>query len=229
VFQRSLFPPEHGETEGLRIDARCIPCVELGGDFFDYAAAGPGQAALLIADVSGHGASAAMLTAMVKAAFRASSADGYEPLCVLERMHAGIRAFGYEKFLSAICLRISRQASRLDYANAGHPPGLVWGGARAIETLAVTGPIVSPALERAGWERASVAFGPGDGLLLFTDGVTEARGGEEFFGAERIRSVVERHPAGGRELLDRLLAALDAFTAGRPASDDVSLLVAGSS
>src|SRR5712691_1003093 len=69
AFQKSLLPAEEARVEGIAVCARYVPCSELGGDFFDYAAAGKGRATVLVADVSGHGAAAAMLTGIVKAAF----------------------------------------------------------------------------------------------------------------------------------------------------------------
>src|SRR5262245_26218381 len=68
AFQQALLPPRRGEVGGMSIFARCVPCSELAGDFYDYASAGAREATLLVADVSGHGASAAMLTGIVKSA-----------------------------------------------------------------------------------------------------------------------------------------------------------------
>ena len=85
-FQLSLLPPPHFELAGLSIDARYLACTELAGDIYDYVAADDGAVALLIADVVGHGTSAAMMTGVVKAAFRASHVDDFEPRAVVERV-----------------------------------------------------------------------------------------------------------------------------------------------
>ena len=81
AFQQSLLPDREAVVNRLAICCRYTPCSGLGGDLYDYAAAGSGQTALLIADVSGHGVSAAMLTGIVKSAFQASHVDGFEPAC----------------------------------------------------------------------------------------------------------------------------------------------------
>ena len=78
---------------------------------------------ILVADVSGHGASAAMLTGIVKSAFHSASSDNYEPASVVERVANGIRAFGHHHFITLICARV-RNGS-LDFVNAGHPPGIL--------------------------------------------------------------------------------------------------------
>jgi sigma-B regulation protein RsbU (phosphoserine phosphatase) len=74
-----MLPPPGATVEGIGIAARYVACSELCGDIFDYASAGPGRAAVLVADVSGHGTSAALLTSVVKSAFRSAAVDHYEP------------------------------------------------------------------------------------------------------------------------------------------------------
>src|SRR5262249_14836507 len=77
AFQQSLLPPERCQLGRVSVFAQYVPCSELAGDFYDYVAAGP-DAVLLVADVSGHGASAAMLTGIVKSGFHSAGADNYE-------------------------------------------------------------------------------------------------------------------------------------------------------
>ena len=86
AFQQSLLPEREKVVNGLAICCRYTPCARLGGDLYDYAAVESGETALLIADVSGHGVSAAMLTGVVKSAFHASRADGFDPLAVVHRV-----------------------------------------------------------------------------------------------------------------------------------------------
>ena len=106
-FQISLLPPPHFELAGLSIDARYLACTELAGDIYDYVEAKDGAVALLIADVVGHGTSAAMMTAVVKAAFRASHVDDYEPRAVVERISEGIRDFDASRFVTLCCARVN--------------------------------------------------------------------------------------------------------------------------
>jgi sigma-B regulation protein RsbU (phosphoserine phosphatase) len=92
AFQQSLLPQPEAVINGLSICCRYTPCERLGGDLYDYLDAGNGRTALLIADVSGHGVSAAMLTGVVKSAFRAAGAEGYDPHAVVRRVWSGLTA-----------------------------------------------------------------------------------------------------------------------------------------
>src|SRR5262249_50768640 len=104
AFQQSLLPPAAAELNGLAICCRYAPFSGLGGDLYDYAPAGDGRTALLIADVSGHGASAAMLTGVVKSAFQASHADGFDPLSVVHRTWTGLAPFSPERFVTLVAM-----------------------------------------------------------------------------------------------------------------------------
>ena len=107
-----MLPPPHFDRAGLSIDARYLACTELAGDIYDYVTAPDGTVALLIADVVGHGTSAAMMTAVVKAAFRASHGDGFEPRAVVERVQEGIRDFDAGSFRHPLlCAWIQRARS----------------------------------------------------------------------------------------------------------------------
>src|SRR5262249_22713543 len=93
VFQQSLLPEREARVNGVSICCRYTPCSALGGDLYDYADAGAGRTAVLIADVSGHGVSAAMLTGIVKSAFHLAHVDGFEPDAVVRRVSTGLAAF----------------------------------------------------------------------------------------------------------------------------------------
>jgi sigma-B regulation protein RsbU (phosphoserine phosphatase) len=183
--------------------------------------------ALLVADVVGHGASAAMLTAVVRSAFHASHTEGYDPQAVVRRVSESIAAFEPDRIVTLLCVRISRRDHRLEYVNAGHAGGLVAVPGEEPVALTSTGPLLSAALPDLGWELRELDWGPDHRLLLYTDGITEATDGdEEQFGEARIRALVGRRPGKGRGLLDGILAAVDEFTRGHPADDDQTLLTA---
>ena len=105
-----------------------------------------GRPRLLIADVSGHGVSAAMLTGIVKSAFHASHVDGFEPMAVVQRVSMGLAAFSPDRFVTLVAALISPDERQLRYVNAGHPPIVLWGSGREPLWLASTGPLVSPVL-----------------------------------------------------------------------------------
>jgi sigma-B regulation protein RsbU (phosphoserine phosphatase) len=226
AFQQGLLPVADMVIGQLAVSTRYVSCTELGGDLCDYVSIAPGRVALLVADVMGHGVSAAMLTGVVKSAFRASNADDYEPAAVVRRLWTNMAAFGSERFVTLIAAVVSLDEGRLDYVNAGHPPGLLFAGERAVLRLTGTGPLVSPAFRECTWEQRSVPFPVGGQLLLYTDGVSDALAGEDDLGEEAILAVTREHGGGGASLLDAILARVRERSGGRPQPDDLTLLTA---
>src|SRR4051794_12437489 len=167
TFQQSMLPPSQASVEGIDIAARYVACSELCGDIFDYAPAGAGRAAVLVADVSGHGTPAALLTAVVKSAFRSAVADDYEPRAVVARVVEGIRTFSDRRFVTLISAKIDRKRGELRLVNGGHPPSVL---RRAKDGQLVmtepTGPMISPAFVGETWEQVTVPMAAGDDLLL---------------------------------------------------------------
>ena len=183
-----------------------------------------GAVALLIADVVGHGTSAAMMTAVVKAAFRASHVDDFEPRAVVERISEGIRDFDASRFVTLCCARVNPGRRELTYVNAGHPQPIVRTSSATPLLLEPTAPLLTSALRDLPCEQATVEFGPGDSILFYTDGVTEASGASGMFGMERLISMMMRGDRRGADLLDDILREVAAFTGSANHQDDVTLL-----
>ena len=203
-----------------------MACNELAGDIYDYVEAGDGGAAVLIADVVGHGTSAAMMTGVVKAAFRAAHVDDFEPMAVVERVKDGIRDFDPGRFVTLCCARFDLGTRRLVYASAGHPPLIVRRHRGDPVVLDSTGPLISSALLDIPCESATLELDEHDCLLFYTDGVIEASGPEGSFGQDRVVSLLADSGHRGPQLLDRVLSAVDEFSAGREVQDDITLLAA---
>ena len=155
-FQLSLLPPTGMELPGLSIAARYLACNELAGDIYDYVEAGDGAVAVRRV---GHGTSAAMMTGVVKAVFRASHVDGFEPMAVVDRVKEGIRDFDPSRFVSLCCARIDPRRDELRYVNAGHPELIIRSGAARPILLDSTGPILSSALFDIPCEQATAGAG----------------------------------------------------------------------
>ena len=225
AFQQGLLPDREAIVHRLAISCRYTPWSGLGGDLYDYARANGGQTALLIADVCGHGASAAMLTGIVKSAFHASHADGYDPLAVVNRVWGALTAFGPERFVTLFTALIAPDGRRLRYVNAGHPPGVLWGPVRDAVWLKSTGPLVSPVLPACRWEAPVIAIDDGDQLLLYTDGVSEILADPDGFVETRFKSIIDR-TSGGAALLDAFLVDVQRELGGRELPDDLTLMTA---
>ena len=223
AFQQSLLPEQSATVNRVAVCCRYAPCSALGGDLYDYAATA-GRTALLIADVSGHGVSAAMLTGIVKSAFHASHVDGFEPCAVVQRVWTGIAAFSPDRFVTLVAALVSPDERQMRYVNAGHPPIVVWGANRTLLWLDSTGPLVSPILTSPTWDARAVQIEANDHLLLYTDGVSDPLADENGHAEERLTHAIERASSGGSLLLDAILEDVRRELAGQPQEDDQTLV-----
>jgi phosphoserine phosphatase RsbU/P len=236
VFQLSLLPERSASRGGLEVALLYEPCSELCGDYCDYVLRDGEPGALIVADVAGHGAPAAMFAGMIKQAFRGAEAESYAPGVILQRILTASRIFGDSKHLTAMCVRIQPGSKTLEYVNAGHPPGLLLRKDGTMACLESSAPLIHPSLPEWSWEQRVTGIGKGDQLLLYTDGLLEALSvsGEEF-GLERLERTLHRLTGGtarpeadGSSLLRGIREELSAFTEGRPLADDLTLLLARS-
>lgn len=220
-FQLGLLP-ERSVTRGpLRLEADYVPCSELGGDFFDHARLPDGGLALLVADVSGHGVSAAMLTALVKSAFHDAGDDAHAPLAVVARVVGSLRSFDEARFVTLFVGRLTADGD-LEYVNAGHPAPLLGRPGASPRLLRATGALISPAFPDLEWGLARARLEPGERLLAYTDGIVEARSVHgELFGDERLLRQFTIPNVG---ICGRVRAAVTEHVGGRPLDDDLTLL-----
>jgi sigma-B regulation protein RsbU (phosphoserine phosphatase) len=223
-FQLSLLPPPEFELPGLSISARYVACHELAGDIYDYVATDDGGVALLIADVVGHGTSAAMMTGLVQAAFRASHVDNFEPLAVIARIREGMRDFDGSRFVTLCSGRVDADRRELIYVNAGHPAPIARTHSAEPLLLEPTGPLLSSALNDLACDQATLSLESVGSLLFYTDGVTEAHGPGGIFGQERLIAALLHGDRRGPELLDGLLAEATAFSGSGKNQDDITMV-----
>src|SRR5205085_4758189 len=146
VFQRSLLPDRTASLNGFEIAFLYEPCDELGGDFCDYVLRDRSPGAILVSDVSGHGASSAMITGMVKQAFHAAIKEDFAPTAVLERIADASRLFTDGKSVTAAAVRFRPESAEIEYASGGHPPALLLRHDGPIVPLDSSGPMIHPAL-----------------------------------------------------------------------------------
>jgi len=228
-IQASILPAEVPRLPGLEVAVRYVPAAEVAGDYYDFLPAGDGLG-LLVADVSGHGVPAALIAAMVKIAVGAQAAEAASPARLLTGMSRIFYGKLKNQFITAAYLYADPRAGRFTYASAGHPPPLHW---QAAETRVVElrqGGLVLGRLARAEYREAEVPMAPGDRVLLFTDGIPEARNrAGEALGDERLRAFLAGH-AGLRSeaLATALLARIVEWTGRREGfEDDLTLIVLG--
>ncbi|HXV20677.1 MAG TPA: SpoIIE family protein phosphatase [Desulfuromonadales bacterium] len=228
-IQLGLLPSRVPEIPGVAMAGICVPAREVGGDYYDFLPIGTQSVDLVIADVSGHNVGAAIIMTEVRTFIRSQAQQ-------LPGAGAALRAidgFLYEDlgraelFITMAYLRYDAATRQLSFACAGHPPPLILrAGPGRCEYIDAEGLILG-VKRNVVFEEKQVLLHPGDILLLYTDGITEAENGEgEFFGEGRLCSLVQelRHlsPAG---LLEELLYQVRLFAGGRSFTDDVTLVV----
>jgi serine phosphatase RsbU (regulator of sigma subunit) len=232
--QQSLLPRNLPVVAGYEFAMLSRPCVETSGDYLDVIPLGADRIALVMGDVAGHGLGAAMFMTATHAILRTllPGRDG------LAGAFAGANAYlcrtlAADQFMSLFVGVLDVPARTLLWASAGHNPPLLRRRDGSVEELGKTGPVFGFHEDHAYGLAAPVPFGPGDALLLDTDGLFEARGERdgEPWGEERLRDALCAHVAAGRssrEVLDGVMQDLLAYVGSRPFADDVTgLLVRG--
>jgi sigma-B regulation protein RsbU (phosphoserine phosphatase) len=228
-IQRQLLPSTLPQFDGWELASSWQPALGVGGDCFDALALGPTRLGLCIADVVGKGIPAALLMSNLQAAVRAFATETTDPqeLCAqVNRILCGHIAEG--RFISFWYCVIDTDTGDLTYSNAGHYPPVLARVDGAAERLS-TGGAVLGVFPDSHYEQHRVSLAAGDRLVLFTDGITEARAvdrtTDEEFGEERLVQLTLEHRACSAPALQaRLTEAVASFTGGR-FDDDATLIV----
>ena len=233
TLQAALLPSDLPVVPGLRIAARYrAPTAEradihVGGDLYDVVPS-PDGCGVVVADVCGKGAEAAALTALIRHTVRAEIDHGLGPAAVLERLNrAMLRASGDRpgRFATVAHARLTPTPTGVSVrlASAGHPPPLVVRDGEATPVSA-TGTLLGVYPDVILTE-VTFDLNRGETMVLYTDGVTEARGAGELYGVDRLAHAVVAVPGGAADkIADQLLADVDAFQCGQQL-DDIAILV----
>jgi PAS domain S-box-containing protein len=199
----------------------------VGGDFYDLFALEEGRVGLLVGDVAGHGIQAATTASLVRETVRAYALDEADPAQVVAKTNrALLLRFSASRFTTLLFASLETRTGRLWFSSAGHPPALLRRGSGLVERLRAPGPPVG-VFDDASYEGRDVQLSPGDTLLLYTDGVIEARREKEIFGEKRLAVLVAKAPRATAELLPEVvLEEVREFASG-DFSDDIALLAVG--
>lgn len=230
--QQSLIPQNLPSSERVEFSTLFEPSAAIGGDYFDVLRLSEDELAVVVADVSGHGLPTGLRMAMVKAALGILVVETHEADEILRRLDATVRSGGgpnpdaAEKsrfFVTAVFSRIDFRSGTIEITNAGHPPVYHLRGGEAEEILLPGSPLGGLGHH---YGRRRVDLEDGDVLVWLSDGLIEAADGDdEPFGFESTREALEGPADSAAEVRDRLLAAVEAHTGGRPARDDRTLVV----
>lgn len=222
-FQPSAPPIEPGyEFQGISFS-----CYEIGGDYYDFIKRPDNKMIVALGDVSGKGTGAALLMSSLHAAIHAQASARSS----LEQTVVSVNQYLAEntpanRFVTLFVAELDLESGILRYINAGHNPPLIGRNDGAINELA-SGGLPLGIIPGAEFEVGETVLGPGESLLIYSDGVSEANNlAEEEFGMERLRDVVKRNlDASASGLRDKVESALSAFTQTAPANDDITLVI----
>ncbi|MDJ0466443.1 SpoIIE family protein phosphatase [Streptomyces sp. H27-C3] len=239
TLQDSLLPPRLPDTPGLDVAAVHLPAdatgaagAEVVGDFYDLFRTSGKTWAALMGDVCGKGIDAAKVTALARYTVRAEATQHARPSTVLHRLHQAMADQRVsDRFLTAALATFRPAGCGIvgRYASAGHPPALIRRADGTVEQLHAAGILLSPLLpaDQDHHEETAFQLYPGDALLLYTDGITEARSADRgpLFGEERLaRALAATVGCDATETLDRLWREASEH-AGGYAVDDTALML----
>jgi sigma-B regulation protein RsbU (phosphoserine phosphatase) len=230
TLQQTLIPPGPPLIPGLDAAAAYRPAgdgTEVGGDFYDLFPIGNGSWALLIGDVSGKGAEAAVVTSLARHTVRVLAVSDGGPAGVLTGLNDVLHRFGADRFCTVVLatLRQDEQGWRVTMSVGGHPPPLLVSGSAEPRPLEVRGPIVG-IFPRAEFVDHEFRLEPDQTLLVHTDGITEARGPEGYYGEARLLRTVGRLGPAPQSLVDGLVDDAVAFQ-GASTRDDIAVVAVG--
>ncbi|GHE89264.1 PP2C family protein-serine/threonine phosphatase [Streptomyces fumanus] len=235
VLQQSLLPASLPAVPGMEtaVHYHTASPIQLGGDFYDLFPLGEGRFAFFLGDVCGKGPQAAAVTSLVRYTLRTAALQGLGPEAVLSTLNTALLdryADGDPRYCTAVfgVLEPGGRTVGVTLASGGHPPALVLRADGAAQYLPTPAGMLVGAFPTASFTTVRTTLGPGDTLLLYTDGLTEARTGskDDLYGYDALRSFVTGlAPAGPHDLIDALTGLLVGF--GDGLEDDTALLALG--
>ena len=226
-IQRSFLLTEFPRRTWLEVHAVNLSSKQVSGDFYDVMTPNPTEVLLAIADVSGKGVPAALLSSMLQASLRTQARTLVSPSAMMSTINAlACQRTNTGQFATFFLAAVDEGSLTLRFTNAGHNfPVLM--RADGTRVLLERGGLVVGMLEDRPYEEGSIALRPGDRIVLYTDGVTEAaRPDGEMFGEERLYALLDAQPPElpAAELVERVLAGVRVFLDGIEAGDDITVM-----
>lgn len=224
--QFSLIPERIVAPEPWRVAARCVPAYQVGGDFYDVLPNPRGECqALVLGDVAGKSVAGAMLMVAAREALRAEALTATDPSRLLAEVNR--RLYRRERrMVLALAYLLLCPEGELRYCLAGQPPPLVRrhrGGVEELPMPAFRLPL--GALAEAQWDEVRVQLEPGDLVVLYSDGLSDAQGSDgEPLGEDRLREVIAATPAGVDAVVAHVIGFVQRFSGSRKAFDDITVM-----
>jgi sigma-B regulation protein RsbU (phosphoserine phosphatase) len=226
--QQRLFPQKLPAIAGVDCAGMCRPAQGVGGDYYDFLQLSEGRLGIALGDVAGKGIPAALLMASLQASLRGQRLSGPADLAQLMTnlnflIHEASPDNRYATFFYG---ELDPANRRLTYVNAGHNAPMLFRAAGPIERMRATGPVVG-LVEGGRFEQRTIDLSPGDVLLVYSDGISEAMNvdDEEWGEAQLAAAARAAAPCGPQELIDALFIAADRFAGGAMQHDDMTVVV----
>jgi len=228
LIQKGLLPSASPKVAGLDIAGKTSSCRTVGGDYYDYLSFPDGRIAMLVGDVAGKGMPASLLMSSLQARVMVLFEDGDHLAQKVTRLNKSTCASCPENRFITFFMTVADPATgELVYTNAGHNPPQLVRAAGGVEQLQGGGMILG-ILPMATYQESRIKMEPGDVLVLYSDGVTEAaNGSDEDFGEQRLGELVaslKDRPA--IEIVNAIHTAVAQFTEGAPPADDITVVIA---
>jgi sigma-B regulation protein RsbU (phosphoserine phosphatase) len=227
TLQRTLIPPTPPVVPGLDVAAVYRPAGtgdEVGGDFYDVFQVGPDDWVVCIGDVCGKGVDAAVVTALVRHTIRAAAVRLASPSDILRDLNAALLRYRSDRFCTVGILRLRRHQGTwtASVGSGGHPAALLLRPGESPRPVGSAGSLLG-VMEDVSFTDAEVTLAPRDAILLYTDGVPEARRDGEFYGEERLLAVAQANQGRAAGLTEALLSDVLGFQFGL-ARDDIAIV-----
>jgi phosphoserine phosphatase RsbU/P len=226
--QQAFLPSKPPEAQGYQFHNYYRPADQIGGDYFDYIPLPGDRLAVIVADVVGHGVAAAMLMAKVSAETRYCLASHEDLAQAISMLNQRISALNLRRFVTFLCLRLELKTGKVDIVNAGHMMPIWMQRAK--------GSIFEPGDDEAGvplgimedyqYENISITLDPGDELMMYTDGISEAPDvNGQMYGIERLRNYALASDGNIDKIGATIIADVDVFTKNTRQADDMCLVI----
>jgi serine phosphatase RsbU (regulator of sigma subunit) len=227
-IQQTLMPRESPQLTDWELAVLCSPARQVGGDFYDFFELDQDRLGLVIADVADKGMPAALFMALTRTLVRAAAQEEDSPSAALVRTNDLLVPDAEQgMFVTALYAVLSQETGKLTYANAGHNQPLLFRSSSGELEILAKGGMALGVLEGSRAEEHSVTLEPGDFLVFYTDGVTEAMNYDnQVYGEPRLeQTILSTRSETAQSILDTIEESVAAFAGSTPPSDDLTLMV----
>jgi len=225
-IQSNFLPAVAPDVPGYELAGQSIPCRSVGGDYFDFVPLFGNRMAIVLGDVAGKGMAAALMMASLQARVHLLAEEEQNLSHFVTRLNRSVAATcPAGRFITLFILALDPATGKFTYVNAGHNPPYIRRSGGKLEQLTEGGPVIG-ILKAMSYTAASGSLHPGDTLVIYSDGLTEAISpADEEFGEKRLEGLLHDSPASAQSLLEDLFGATRGFMAGRAPADDLTMVV----